>query len=322
MLEPDHVTLEQARFIAEDLLGRRPEDLEPYRPPVGGDDSYSFRLTAGGQRMLLKVKRRAGSPIGVCFHRRLKEAGLPVPELLAFSGDADPGGRACAIWEWIDGQPAEWGPGEPCPYDEAELGELLRRIHDLRFDGPFGLLGDDPASAVMAAQPDLGPRSTSWPGFFHCDRAAQRYLDRGYLERAEADTLASLPDRLDNALGQAEPRLLHLGDIMFHGNLIVEPATGRILAIVDTVESMAGDPRWELAWFDYYFSICPLGRPTFDMARFRAAYGTDHDPWDRTGRFYLMAILLFEKLLFFDPASPRGRWAVETVKGLLASLQS
>lgn len=107
-----------------------------------------------------------------------------------------------------------------------------------------------------------------------------------------------------------------MSDIMHHGNLILRD--GRIVAIVDYVESTAGDPRWELAWFDYYFT--PSERePTspFDLARFKAAYGTDHDPNDLLGRFYLVAILIFEKLLFYDPSTQRGRWAIRTVKRLL-----
>jgi len=272
--------------------------------------------------MLLKIKKSRGSPVGVYFHGRLRKAGLPVPELIAFAPNAGPCGEACVIWEWIEGEPAEWEPPDPCPYDEAEFGELLRRIHDLRLDGPFGFLGD-PASAgrSFTSHPDLGSVSESWPGFFHCARAAQRYFDKGYLDQREADILASLPDRLVDLLVRPEPRLLHMGDIMHNGNMILEPGSGRILAIVDYVESMAGDPRWELAWLDYYFADLPFGRAAFDMARFRAAYGTDHDPRDPLGRFYLAAILLFEKLLFFDPASSIGRCAIETVRQILASFE-
>jgi len=299
------------------MLGRCPDRIEPFRPTVGGDDSYGFRLSAGGDEMLLKIKKRPGSPVGLYFHGRLKQAGLPVPELIAFGSNAGPGGEACAIWEWVEGKPAEWGPGEPCPYDEAEFGELLRRIHDMRFDGPFGFLGDHTPTRSFATHPDLGPVSESWAGFFHCDRAAQRYFDKGYLDRREADILSSLPGRLGDELGRAEPRLLHMGDIMHNGNMILEPSSGRILAVVDYVESMAGDPRWELAWLDYYFTYLPFGRAPFDMTRFRSAYGTDHDPAGRLGRFYLAAILLFEKLLFFDPSSPKGRWAINTVKSIL-----
>ena len=309
---------EQASLVAERLLGRFPEQIEAFRPTVGGDDSYSFRLWMGGEAMLLKIKKQPGSPVGIYFHSRLKEAGLPVPELIAFDPKGGPGGEACAIWEWIEGEPAEWGPSESCPYDEAELGELLRRIHDLDFHGPFGFLGDDLSVRSFTPLPDLGPVSESWPGLFRCDRAAQRYFDKGYLKRREADTLASLPDRLGHELTVAEPRLLHMSDIMHNGNLIVRD--GRIVAIVDYVESMAGDPRWELAWFDYYFRTLPFDPAPFDMARFRAAYGTGHDPGDEIGRFYLLAILVFEKLLFYDPGSPRGRWALRALRENLRTI--
>ena len=311
------VTLEHARLIAAELLGRPPDRVESFHPIVGGDDSHSFRLWVGHDGMLMKIKRQPGSPIGVYFYRRIRDAGVPVPELIAFDPSVGPRGEACAVWEWIEGRPAEWEAGEPCPYDEAEFGEILRRIHDLRFDGPFGFLGDDPPARSFTSPFGLGPVSESWPGFFHCDRAAQHYFDRGYLDRREADLLASLPDRLRDELGRAEPCLLHMGDIMHNGNMIVDPGTGRILAVVDYVESMAGDPRWELAWVDYYFSDYPFNPVCFDMARFRAGYGTDHDPEDALGRFYLIGALLFEKLLFFDPESARGRWAIEMVKRIL-----
>ncbi len=185
------------------------------------------------------------------------------------------------------------------------------------------MLGDDPARrpAAWSSHLDLGPASDSWSGFFHCDLAARRYFDKGYLTAAEAGTLSSLPDRLRTLLNASEARLLHMGDIMHNGNLIVDPQTRRIIAVIDFVASMAGDPRWELAWVDYYFRQDPSAIKPFDMASFRAAYGTDHDPDDLLGRFYLLAILLFEKLLFFDPASPRGRWGIETVKRILSSFE-
>ena len=305
----------EALKVAESLLGRRPDRLEAFWPSVGGDDSYSFRLWLGADQMLLKVKRRPSSPVGIYFHRRLKEAGLPVPELVAFDPRGGPKGEACAIWEWVDGTPAEWGPDEPCPYDEAELGELLRRIHDLRFDGAVGLLGDDPSARSFSSHPGLVPVTNTWAGFFDCEWAARRYREAGYLDAAEAALLASLPDRLGAQLDVTEPRLLHMSDIMHSGNLILRE--GRIVAIVDYVESTAGDPRWELAWFDYYFGALPFERSPFDMARFRAAYGTDHDPQDDLGRFYLLAILIFEKLLWLDPGSDRGRWSIARARDIL-----
>ena len=295
--------------------------MAPFYPTVGGDDSHAFRLRSRGDDMLLKIKKKPGSPVGVYFHSRIQKAGLPVPELIAFSADAGPGGESCAIWEWIEGAPAEWTSDERCPYDEAELGALLRRIHDLEFDGDFGFLGDDVSARSFTYTPHMAPTSESWAGLFLCDRAARRYFDKGYIDRREADLLSALPERLADDLGCAQARLLHMGDIMHNGNLIVDRNSRRILAVVDYVESMAGDPRWELAWFDYYFAEMPQARATFDLTRFRAAYGTNHDPKDRLGRFYLAAILIFEKLLLYDPASGRGRWAIETLKDILESFE-
>jgi hypothetical protein len=313
-------TTAQAQAICERLLGGAPERVEPYHPEIGGDDSYGFRLRRGGEAMVLKVKRQPGEPMGVYFHQRLKEAGLPVPELVAFSPDAGPGGETCAIFAWVEGRPAEWGAGESCPYDEAEMGELLRRIHDLCFDGEFGFLGDEPTASRPNVHSMLGPASDTWPGFFHCDRAARWCHQRGYIGTAEADVLAALPARLAPVFRDVTPQLLHMGDIMHSGNVIVHER-GRIAAVIDYVESTAGDPRWELAWFDYYFT--PSEREPvepFDLTRFRAAYGTDHKPDDLIGRFYLIGILVFEKLLFYDPASTRGRWAIRTLKETLRAV--
>jgi hypothetical protein len=167
--------------------------------------------------------------------------------------------------------PAEWGTGQPCPYDEAELGELLRRIHDLGFDADFGFLGDDLARRTFSL-PDLGPTSARWAEFFHCDHVARLYLQKGYLDPDEAEILSSLPDRLSDELRHVERRLLHLGDVMHNGNLIVDPGTGRTRAILDYAESTAGDPRWELAWIRYYFADYPFERSTFDLDRFWDGY--------------------------------------------------
>jgi len=318
-MSPTTPSENQGLLVAESMLGHRPDRLEAFHPTFGGDDSHAFRLWVGTDQMLLKIKRRPGSPVGIYFHRRLREAGLPVPEMVAFAPNAGPNGQACVIWDWIEGRPTEWGAGEPCPYDEAELGQLLRRVHDLRFDGPFCFLGDDPPSPSSFSYLDIGPVTDSWAEFFHFDRAARRLFDKGYLSRSEADALASSPQRLREELDRAEPRLLHMGDVMHHGNLLVDQR-GRIVAILDYVESMAGDPRWELAWFDYYFAALPFASASFDMARFRAGYQANHDADDRLGRFYLLAILTFDKLRWFDPSSQKGRWAIETTKGILSAL--
>lgn len=312
-------TDDEATTVAERLLGRRPPVAVRSRPAAGGTDSHVFRIVAGRDDLVLQIKLEPGRPIGAYFHARLQSDGIPVPRLVALDASGGPHGEACALWEWVDGTPAEWSAELACPYDEAELGELLRRIHDLRVAGAFGLLGDTETErpAAQPSYPHFGPSSASWPGYFHCDRAAREMADRGYLDPAEADLFACLPQRLDATLVCDGPHLLHMGDIMHNGNLLLDPRTGRIRAVLDYADSMGGDPRWELAWFDYYFGELPVGRPKFDLRRFRDAYGTHHDADDVAGRFYLLAILAFDKLRFYDPASHRGIWGIATLKRLL-----
>jgi len=54
--------------IAEDLIGERVDSIDPFVPSVGGDDSYSWTLSVGGEKMILKIKRDPQSPIGIYFH--------------------------------------------------------------------------------------------------------------------------------------------------------------------------------------------------------------------------------------------------------------
>ena len=68
-----------------------------------------------------------------------------------------------------------------------------------------------------------------------------------------------------------------------------------------------------------------LARDGRNVCRHFARHGVDADARriaDELGRFYLVAVLLFEKLLFFEPESPRGRWAIQTVRDTVAALSS
>ena len=53
------------------------------------------------------------------------------------------------------------------------------------------------------------------------------------------------------------------------------------------------------------------------MPRCRAAYGATHNPKDDLGRFYLAAILAFDELASAAPDSPKGRWALNTLKSVI-----
>ncbi len=240
-------------------------------------------------------------------NRPLGEAGLPVPELVAWHPSVGPEERPCAIWEYIDGDQANWLKLKACPYDEAHCGELLRRIHALDYEGSFCFPGDE------GCNPHLGPCVDSWSDMFPVAKAARSYFDQGRLNRRQADLLVSLPEQLASELGRVEKRLLHM-DFLYNGNLILERGGKRIISIVDGAESMSGDPRLELAYFDFGY---PGSGWTFDMERFRAGYGTEHDPQDPLGRFYQLNYYLFERFDYYYVNGDRGERYQEEIKALL-----
>ncbi|MFC7193481.1 phosphotransferase family protein [Halosimplex aquaticum] len=114
-------------------------------------------------------------------------------------------------------------------------------------------------------------------------------------------------DRLDALDLTAESTLLH-GDYR-PGNLLADPGTGEVTAVLDWGAAQAGDPRYELAWVVREFTErAPVGSPTRERVR-RAlfeAYETergirfDRDTaFERRQRFYL-AVSWIAELGHFD----------------------
>ncbi|UCC67214.1 MAG: aminoglycoside phosphotransferase family protein [Armatimonadota bacterium] len=286
----------EACRLADLLLGRRPDRLESFRPAAGGDDSHSFRLWDRGKALLLKVMARPGTPIGAYFYGRLRQARVPVPDLVAFSPDGGPGKRACGVFEWVHGTPAEFASHERPPYDEAEFGRLLRAIHDLRHDSGFGRL-DDHGRTSHSRWSEWVSDLLAW-GATTCVR-------RRAFGPELADSLRRLPEEFAAELAAAPPALLHYGDIMHNGNLIVDPDSRRVLAVVDFSDAIVGDPRLELAWIDLYFGAYGHFGRGFDLMRFREAYGDDGDLHEPTRLLYV-CLALMTMLTYVDPGTPRG----------------
>ncbi len=115
-----------------------------------------------------------------------------------------------AFCDYVEGDQANWLELKTCPYDEAQCGDLLRRIHGLEFDGPFCFLGDEhPVS-------QLGPAVESWADMFPCEHAARRCVELGWIDKRQSQVLAGLADRLESQLQQSPKRLLHM-DFMYNG---------------------------------------------------------------------------------------------------------
>jgi len=286
---------EDAKRLAAAMLGGSVQQVVPHRSRFG-DASWRFRIRAGRVEMLLKINRRPGAPIGAYYHQKLQDAGVPVPMMVGWAPDGWAGTNACALYEWIEGTPVEFGPNERPPYDEAEMGRILRAIHDIGHEDGFGRL-DDAGHGECS----------SWREALLSTWAIDRCLQRGAVSDAMAERMRALLDQFSPELSAAPTGLLHYEDIMFSGNCIVDDR-GTIVAVVDFAGAMAGDPLWELMVFDYYFGAhYPPGalRPGFDLDRFREGYGLDHDPRAPLQRLYALGMAL-EKLAFVDLDSPRA----------------
>jgi len=286
---------QDAGRLATALLGGSVQQVVPHTSRFG-DASWRFRIQAGREEMLLKINRRPGAPIGAYYHGKLEHAGVPVPRMVGWTPDGWSGGHACALYEWVDGTPVEFHLNERPSYDEAEMGEILRAIHDITHEDGFGRLDDAGHGECSSWREGL---LSTW--------ALDRCLERGAISHAMAERMHGLLDQFSPELSAARTGLLHYEDIMFSGNCIVD-GRGTIVAVVDFAGAMAGDPMWELMVFDYYFGAhYPSGAltPGFDLDRFREGYGLDYDPRAPLQRLYAVGMAL-EKLAFVDLDSQRA----------------
>ena len=309
--EPFNPTLDDAREIATGLLGEPVDSVSHPEETRFGDASHRFRVRAGGEDLLLKINKRPGQPVGAWYHGKLVEAGIPVPGMPAWSPDAAPGGRACALYEWVEGMPVDFRPEDPPPYDVAQMGAIVRAIHDITHRDGYGHL-DDYGSGECATWAE-GLLST-W-NIGPC-------LQRGAIHHGMATRLRRLPHLFADELDAARTGLLHYEDIMFSGQVMVDDA-GSIVAVVDFAGAMAGDPMWELAVFDYYFGEFGYYQTTdrsFDLGRFREAYAIQYDRQAPLQKLYVIGMLL-EKLGFVALDSPRGVHHRQMLAELLAELE-
>ncbi|HIG18455.1 MAG TPA: hypothetical protein EYQ31_14885 [Candidatus Handelsmanbacteria bacterium] len=89
--------LHVVKSLIEELTGSAPEIVEGVKPPSGGLESWSYRLRSQGQHLYLKVNYAPNTTLGVQFNRRLRQAGIPTPEIVAWSPSALPTGLPCIL---------------------------------------------------------------------------------------------------------------------------------------------------------------------------------------------------------------------------------
>ncbi|WP_415381637.1 phosphotransferase family protein [Halosimplex sp. TS25] len=291
-------------------------DAEPM--PEGSDIVYGVTVAAtdssgdnfeSEREAVLKCFRSAGA-LSFRTHERFlvevdllelvgRETDLPVPEVYGVRESHDGLPTPAFLMERLPGESVS---GVPVGDNRAvvdrlvrESGRYLARIHDLRTFEEFGDLVAGSAASSAREEPIVEDGRTEWAdrlrdivAFALDDLDGTRFAD------LEADLRAYVDERLD-ALGFAtDPVLLH-GDYR-PGNLLADPDSGEVTAILDWGASQAGDPRYELAWVVREFSKqAPLDSPVHERVRetlfdaYERDRGVEFDrgeTFERRQRFY------------------------------------
>lgn len=215
-----------------DMLG---EPVHGVQPLSGGDICRSYRVELRDGRTIFAKQAPAGTAgmlgteaAGLAW---LRDAGAPVPEVLAQSGDL-------LLLAWVARQRPDAAAAE-------QFGADLARLHSSGAPafgspppgaGPVGFIG----SAAMSFA--SGRR---WPDFFVEHRIRPYLLAARALQRvstAQYDTIASLCDRIGELSGpEVAPARLH-GDL-WSGNLLW--SGGRAMLIDPAAHG--GHPESDLA---------------------------------------------------------------------------
>jgi fructosamine-3-kinase len=201
-----------------DLLGRRPDDIEPL---VAGPDRATYRVAAGGRQFVVKTDDdHATVARESAGHRRAEAAGVRVPELVAATDDA-------IAMAWVEGTQLN---DRSTPDAWRDTGAQLRIAHDVGCDLPYG-----------AGFGGYEPAHSTWREFF--ETFAERELEA--CER-ELRFPSDAANRIRAAI-RAASHLLdepHLG--WCHGDLqaqhvLIDPATDQVVATIDWADHGPGD---------------------------------------------------------------------------------
>jgi aminoglycoside phosphotransferase (APT) family kinase protein len=251
-------------------------DAEPM--PAGSDIVYgvTVRIDRYRQREVVLKCFRSDGPVDGRSPERFRvevdllelvgrETEVPVPEVHGGyrSRDGLPG--PAFLMEHLPGEPplgvAVDGRAAVAERLLRESGRHLAEVHDLRSFDAFGdLVSGDDGPAVREGR-------ATWP-----DRLGDIVDDSldGLAGTRFADLEPPLREYVDARFGDldlgAEAALIH-GDYR-PGNLLADPETGEVTAVLDWGAAQAADPRYELAWAVREFAErAPLGSAARERVR-------------------------------------------------------
>ena len=267
----------------------------------GGFKSTIYFATADGDEFVIRVPhpgtgwsarligaREYHSVAGVYAVNRLSALGQPVPELIAVERDTTLFDAPFAVWRRVRGvhmadYSEEW---TSWPYPEKQWGEFLRACHSIepvRGAGPV----DDEGIGLC----------TSWQDYIRRVSKAHIAAYADHLPAIFASDWERVLDHYAPMLDSRPARLLHM-ESNGYCNLILDPDTHTIKAVVDFEEITAGDPLFEIVSMAWHLGKAGIadhgGKTCFSWRRFLRAYGDLE--WKHPLIPVYRAVILMEKL--------------------------
>jgi fructosamine-3-kinase len=189
------------------------------RPIAGGSINEAMRVDlASGRRVF--VKSRAGAPAAEFAAEAAGLAWLadavaiPVPEVLAFGGGAEP----WLALEWIP-------PGALTRDGEEQLGRDLAALHRSGAEAHAVLPPGSPDDLLRIGSVELPSRpGPDWPELYAEQRLRPLLamaLARGSISRGDADAVEAICERISDLAGPAEPPSRLHGDL-WAGNVLAD----------------------------------------------------------------------------------------------------
>ena len=199
-------------------------------------EATTARFPAG---IVLKASAEFGVRAEANAARYARDAGVPVPAILAEGRDDRLPGQDWFVMSRADGQ--AWESVAQSDVHRAKtldgIGHAFALLHSVKLRG-YGPLTSD-----------LIGRFPSWSGWLHAEllSCSQPLIQAGYLPPNFMDTA-------DDVFRVLAPELDNVSASLLHGDLgdrevFVDPVSGAVTAIVDWGGALSGDPRYDFARF-------------------------------------------------------------------------
>jgi len=209
--------------------------------PVGaGHYNNSYYLDSDGGRFVLRIAPADSVPklfyeidmmkSEPAIHKLVKEkTTLPIPEIIFYDFSREIIESDYLIMDFIEG---DFGY-----FDEAELGSLVKRLHEIKSD--------------YCGYPDRkAPTAKSWPKIFsaYVKLIFDDCLSCKIIDNDEYEWFLSVYNKNSEVVVDVEPCFCHLD--LWSQNILIN--NGRITGILDFDRGLFGDPELEFAVLDTY----------------------------------------------------------------------